>query len=77
MPSMRRKKSAVVFQSHDSADSRADNGMPSTRASMLMRYGAPSVVRGGTLNPQLPPTTDVTPWRIEGLSVGSHSTCAS
>ena len=34
---------------------------------------------GGTHNvtPQLPKTTDVTPCQHEGLSVGSHPTCAS
>ena len=42
-------------------------------------HEVPGVVatRGASVNPQFPPRTVVTPWRGEGLAVGSHDSCAS
>ena len=51
--------------------------MPSTRAIIRMRYPAWSSPAGASVNPQFPPSTVVTPWRGDGLAVGSHDSWAS
>ena len=51
--------------------------MPSTRESIFIRYSPASGASGAMLKPQLPPTTEVTPWKGEGLKVPSQKTWAS
>jgi len=46
--------------------------MPSTRASIGMRYSAAPGVTGAIENPQLPPNTEVTPCSDDGVAAGSH-----
>ena len=41
----------------------AEASMPSTRANSWMSQSASPLRRGATLNPQLPATTVVTPWK--------------
>ena len=53
------------------------SGMPSTRASILVRKSISESAIGAIVKPQLPPTTLVTPCRGDGVHAGSHSTCAS
>ena len=71
-PSSRSRYSAVVRQSHGTPCSSASRGMPSTRASIRMRYSPESPDSGATVNPQLPPRTVVTPCSGDGDSVGSQ-----
>ena len=71
------KYSAVVVQSHGTPAASASSGMPSTRASIFMRYSASRGTSGAIVKPQLPPSTVVTPCSGDGLSVGSQNTCAS
>ena len=51
--------------------------MPSTRASMRIRYSPASGASGAIEKPQLPPITVVTPWNEVGESVPSQKACAS
>ncbi len=78
-PSISSKYSAVVFQFHGTPVRSDSSGMPSTRASMRMRY-SPSLASsdsGAIVNPQLPASTVVTPCSGDGVSAPSQNTCAS
>ena len=39
--------------------------------------GVARAISGASVKPQLPPMTVVTPWSLDGLAVGSHSSWAS
>jgi hypothetical protein len=51
--------------------------MPSTRASIRIRYSPVPFASGAIEKPQLPPITLVTPCSGEGVSAPSQNTCAS
>ena len=57
--------------------SSASSGIPSTTAIIRRMYPASPARSGAIENPQFPPSTVVTPWRTEGLAVGSHRSWAS
>ena len=61
-------------QSHGSPSASAVPGMSSTPSSMPISQSCCSGVglAGANPTPQLPIATDVTPWRLEGASIGSH-----
>ena len=79
VPSKASKYSAVERQFHGTPTWSDSKGIPSTRASMCIRYSpsAGSSVSGAMVNPQLPPITLVTPCSGDGLSVVSQNTWAS
>jgi hypothetical protein len=57
--------------------SSAPSGMPSTRASIFIKYSPCSGSNGAIVKPQLPPITLVTPCNGEGERVWSQNTWAS
>ena len=66
-----------VSQLHLIPSCSAVPGMSSTPSISSIRKSWSSDQQGAKVTPQLPKTTDVTPCQHEGLSVGSHPTCAS
>ena len=67
------------FQFHGTPSRRDSRGMPSTRASIRIRYSpsAGSSERGAMLNPQFPASAVVTPCNGEGVRAPSQKTWAS
>ena len=66
--------------------SNSPHGTPAESVSKLMSStcwrvramsSTPSAVMGAMENPVLPATTEVTPWKEDGVSRGSQKTCAS
>ena len=51
--------------------------MPSTRASMRIRYSPCSIRIGAMVKPQLPPITVVMPCSGDGVRSPSQNACAS
>ena len=78
-PSISPKYSAVDFQFHGTPSRSDSSGMPSTRASMRIRYSpsAASSDSGAMVKPQLPASAVVTPCSGDGVSAPSQNTCAS
>jgi hypothetical protein len=79
LPSMEARYCSVEVQDHGTPSRSASRGMPSTRASIRMRYSpsAGSVDSGAMVNPQLPARAVVTPWNGEGVKAESQNTWAS
>ncbi len=59
------------------ATSSVSRGLPSTRASIGLISAAASAARGAIEKPHIPASTVVTPWKQDGLSLGSQKTCTS
>ena len=72
LSSRRSSQLPKLFQSRSSPAHNASTGMPSTRASIGMRYSSCGGSIGAMVKPQLPPITVVTPCNDDGVTAGSH-----
>ena len=76
-PSRRASHSPNDVQLQSRPSWRARSGIPSTLAIICERYAVFFGPHGARENPQLPPSTVVTPWSGDGLAVGSQKSWAS
>ena len=76
-PSSVSRYSPNVRQRTSTPERTLSSGMPSTLASIAVRYSTASGSIGASVKPQLPPMTDVTPWSGLGVRYGSQATWAS
>ena len=67
----------MVCQFHGTPSRSDRNGMPSTLASIGIRYSPAAASSGAIVKPQLPANTVVTPCSGDGLRSGSQNACAS